>query len=188
VFSCSGSVPISKRLSEIKHSKESEHSTRIAYKLRQLSRVSIDRIQTPPSQPGMTMHKFFPLLMAAFLTTASIAIAREPVRLHTHGPVRHQTHSRVYFGLGIGTGFYPGYWYGPPYYYGAPYYAAPVYTSPPVVIQQQPPVYVEQSPPPVPGYWYYCAPSKSYYPYVNDCPEAWQRVSPLPPPPTGATQ
>lgn len=31
------------------------------------------------------------------------------------------------------------------------------------------------------GYWYYCAESRVYYPYVNQCPGGWQRVSPQPP-------
>ncbi len=130
-----------------------------------------------------------------FLGLTAIAIL--PLLANAHGPARHHSHSRVQFGIGIGTGFYPGYYAGPyPGYYpgfssgywgGSPYssfyYSAPIYTSPPVVIQQSPPVYIEKPPPQelAAGYWYYCASSKSYYPYVNDCPEPWQRVSPTPP-------
>ena len=120
--------------------------------------------------------------MRKLLYLCLVALSALPMLADAHGTWRHHAHSRVYFGVGIGTGFYPGYWYGPPYYYGAP-----VYTSPPVVIQQQPPVYIEKPPAPAPGYWYYCGSSKAYYPYVNDCPEPWQRVSPVPPPPAGAT-
>lgn len=127
--------------------------------------------------------------MRKILLLSLVALASLPLLADAHGPVRHHSHSRVYFGVGIGTGFYPGYWYGPPYAPYAPYYyGAPVYSSPPVVIQQQPPVYIEKPQPPVAGYWYYCSASKAYYPYVNDCPEPWQRVSPLPPPAAGATQ
>jgi len=28
------------------------------------------------------------------------------------------------------------------------------------------------------SYWYYCAESKTYYPYVKECPGGWQRVTP----------
>jgi hypothetical protein len=65
-------------------------------------------------------------------------------------------------------------------YYAYPYYApAPVYYAPP-------PTYVEPAPAPQ-SYWYYCAPSRAYYPYVRDCPSGWQRVVPQnsPPPPAG---
>jgi hypothetical protein len=89
-------------------------------------------------------------------------------------------------GVGVPFGWYSGYYgyYPPPYY--APYYP-PVVTAP-----YAPPTYVEQGSPqtapapqavPAPqGFWYYCADSKAYYPYVNQCPSGWQRVSPTPPP------
>lgn len=90
-------------------------------------------------------------------------------------------HARV----GVGVYFGPGFYYPPPYYYPPPVY----YPQPPVVIQQQAPVYVEQAPAgTVPqaaqqasSDWFYCPSSKTYYPYVKDCSEPWQRVSPVPP-------
>ncbi len=63
----------------------------------------------------------------------------------------------------------------------------------PVVVVSSPPVtYVEQQPAPAvsaapaaqnpaAGYWYYCAESSAYYPYVQQCASGWQRVSPTPP-------
>lgn len=47
------------------------------------------------------------------------------------------------------------------------------------------PVYVEQGAasavPAYPqGYWYYCADTQAYYPYVNECPGGWQPVAPRP--------
>ena len=95
---------------------------------------------------------------------------------HWHGSVG------VYFGAPF-LGF--------PYYnagYYAPYYSAYPYYSAPVVVQQQSPVYVEQYSQPAPsvqqsapaGYWYYCADSRAYYPYVKECATAWQRVAPQP--------
>jgi hypothetical protein len=65
-------------------------------------------------------------------------------------------------------GPYPYYW--PPYYYGPAYYAAPVYYSAPAMAEPEPPA----------AYWYYCPPLGAYYPYVHDCPEAWQPVAPTP--------
>ena len=66
-------------------------------------------------------------------------------------------------------------WWGYPY----PYYAYP----PTVVVREAPPTqYIEQSAPDASaqqqGYWYYCADSKTYYPYVKDCPGGWQKVVP----------
>ena len=86
----------------------------------------------------------------------------------------------------VGVGFYFGvplagfpYYYPPYYHYYPPYYPAPV------VVQTQPAVYLEHSPvqfapQPAQHYWYYCADSRAYYPYVKDCPGGWQRVSPQP--------
>ena len=84
-------------------------------------------------------------------------------------------HTRLSIGFGFG---YPGFGY--PYY--APYYYPPAYYPSPVVIQQ-PPVYVERqdAAPETQNYWYYCAASKTYYPYVKECPAGWQRVPATPP-------
>ena len=67
-------------------------------------------------------------------------------------------------------------WWGWP----GPYYAYP----PTVVVREAPPTqYIEQSTPDASqpqqsGYWYYCAESKTYYPYVKDCPGGWKQVVP----------
>ena len=84
-------------------------------------------------------------------------------------------HARVSVGVVVGAPFYP--WYYPPYYYYPPY--------PPVVaVPAGPTTYVEkaaaQPAPPRTSYWYYCAESKTYYPYVKECPGGWQRVAPRP--------
>ena len=72
-------------------------------------------------------------------------------------------------------------WWGPPaYYYPPEVYAvpAPVYVQPSTV-QLPAPAY----------YWYYCAQSNAYYPYVSECPGGWQQVTPTPPaPPTARPQ
>ena len=98
---------------------------------------------------------------------------------HDHGVV-----------VGFGT-----YWWGWPYSYWDPYYpyypyypfypfypyypyarSYPYYTySAPAVVE--PPVYVEQA---RPGYWYYCASAREYYPKAAKCPEPWIPVAPKP--------
>lgn len=96
---------------------------------------------------------------------------------HGEGHFEGHGHSRVFLDFGIGP------WWGPGWYYPPPAY----YYPPAVVVQPQPQVYIEQpqaavpSPAPASSYWYYCAASKRYYPYVNECPSGWQRVSPTPP-------
>lgn len=92
-----------------------------------------------------------------------------------HGHTGFHGHGGVRFGVFLGG---PLFW-GPPYYY-PPYYYPPVVAvpdSPPVYIQQD-----EQAAPADQNWWYFCRDSNAYYPYVNQCPGGWQRVSPQPPP------
>lgn len=90
---------------------------------------------------------------------------------------RH-SHSGVRYGVGVVVAprWDPWFW-GPPYPYPYPSY-------PPVIIERSPPVYIEQPQaipePAQPAYWYYCAESNNYYPYVQRCPEGWQRIEPQP--------
>lgn len=94
-----------------------------------------------------------------------------------HGRFR----SHVFVGVGVGPYWDPWYYYPPPaYYYPPPVY----YYPPPPVVYASPPVYVERARSPAPSannYWYYCAASKRYYPYVTECPGGWRRVAPTPP-------
>jgi hypothetical protein len=97
-----------------------------------------------------------------------------------HGPYYgHSAHyrSHAHFGFYFGGPlFWP--WYPAPYY--APYYP-PYYGW----YDPAPPGYV-LSPEPQQNYgWYYCPPLNAYYPYVTECPVAWQRVEPYPPPLSG---
>jgi len=84
---------------------------------------------------------------------------------HFYGP-------RVHLGFAFGGpawGWGPGYYYPPAYYY------------PPVVAAPSPPQYIERSDAAeAQDYWYYCAGSKAYYPYVKECAGGWQRVTPRP--------
>lgn len=95
---------------------------------------------------------------------------------------------RVSLSIGFGAPVYYHGWYHRPRVYW-PYYAPVVVAAPPVVVAQPPVTYVEQQPAPQApaavaqhpaGYWYYCAEQGGYYPYVQQCPGGWQRVSPVP--------
>jgi hypothetical protein len=55
------------------------------------------------------------------------------------------------------------------YFYAAPVYPYPDPYAPPTVAA------------PPTGYWYYCPSAGAYYPYVTECPEAWQPVVPQAP-------
>lgn len=94
------------------------------------------------------------------------AEARPGHRHHRH----HHGHGHGH-GLGLGLGLAivtAPLWLAPRYAY-----PAPVYYAPPA-----PTVYVEQPPPQ--SYWYYCADTQAYYPYVQNCASGWQRVLPRP--------
>ena len=112
----------------------------------------------------------FVLLLSGFLASSS-ALAWH------HGGVR--------FGLYVGVPIGAPYWYYPPYSYpySYPYYYPPTVMTAP----SSPPIYIEQggAPQSAPAqaqqsYGYYCADSKTYYPYVKECPGGWQRVLPQP--------
>lgn len=126
------------------------------------------------------MKRYAKLAAVLILLMAGAAVSESAMAQH-HGGVR--------FGVNIGIPLFgPGYYPGP--YYPYPAYAyPPAYTYPapgygypgPAVAPSAP--YAEQGYPqaaPAPaqpqGDWYYCPNSKSYYPYVNDCPGGWQRV------------
>jgi len=119
--------------------------------------------------------------MRAFKTILMLALAALVI-VFSGSALAFRGGGHVRFGVFVGAPFfYPGYY---PYYYPAPYYYPPYY--PPAVVQSAPTVYVEQAtaqPAPAPvNYWYYCAQSKAYYPYVKECAGGWQRVTPQPAP------
>jgi hypothetical protein len=128
-----------------------------------------------------TILTFVLMLFGALASGAAMA------QHHGHG---YGHSGSVRFGLYFGAPFYAPAYYPPPYYgnYPAPYYAypAPVYQ----VAPSSPPVYIEQGTAPQAGApapaqpqgdWYYCADSKTYYPYVKECSAGWQRVPAQPP-------
>jgi hypothetical protein len=130
------------------------------------------------------------VLALVFATLSAVATADRGHRhYHGHGG------GRVQFGITLGAPlFYPGptyhpYRYAHPYAYPYPY-AYPAY--PPTVIVPSPPrVYVQREDLPaaadtassaqgVPSqsspYWYYCRTSDTYYPYVRECAQPWERL------------
>ncbi|RFC32208.1 MAG: hypothetical protein DID92_2727745193 [Candidatus Nitrotoga sp. SPKER] len=102
----------------------------------------------------------------------------------------------IYLGapIGFNYGYYPYSYYGTPYY-GSPYYPPasayyPLVQSAPVTYTEQDDAsqfQVQEIPKNLPqdaqgSWWYYCADSKAYYPYVNQCPGGWLKVVPQPAP------
>jgi hypothetical protein len=131
-----------------------------------------------------------------FLLLVFGAMASGPAMAQRYGHGYGYGHGGgVRFGISLGLplfglGYYPGpYSSYPAYAYPAPAYAypGPAYAYPgPAAAPSA--AYVEQGFPqaaPAPaqpqGDWYYCADSKSYYPYVRECPGGWQRVPAQPP-------
>lgn len=100
---------------------------------------------------------------------------------------------RTNFGIWVGPGWDP-FWWGPLWYPWPSYYRDPYpyeYYQPPAATVP-PPVY---TPPEGSGaqeeaaYWYHCREPEGYYPYVQECPSGWTKVTPTPdstPPPPAA--
>lgn len=116
----------------------------------------------------MKPSPFLALPAAAIFSLSVGLLASAPAA--AHGSHRHAP--RVHFGFVFGAPVYP--FPQPRYYYPAP-----------IMGPSSPPVYIEQgqpSPADSASYWYFCAESDAYYPYVKHCPGGWQRVTPQPPP------
>lgn len=94
---------------------------------------------------------------------------------HGHGNWHHGGHAN--FGFYFGAPLDWGPWGYPPYSPYSPYYSYPPQT---IIVPVSPPVYVQKSDAGAAHWWYYCADSKAYYPYVKQCPGGWQRVAPQP--------
>lgn len=125
-------------------------------------------------------------LLAAFAALLSLFAVSVPA----------EAHGRVRGGLFLNFGVpWPGYW-APRFYYppAYSYYYDDYYVPPAVVVQRRdPPQYIERSdiegtPPasqvqPEQNWWYWCAASQKYFPYVKECEGGFQRVPPQPLPP-----
>lgn len=126
------------------------------------------------------------LLLALFAADAALARGGHGGRSHGghfhhrpqfkhHGHLfHHKPHFRRHGGLGV--------FIGAPIVLGSGWY----YNYPPVFTPYPAPTYIErpdEAAVPPEHWWYYCAESQRYYPYVKECPGGWQRVAPQPPPP-----
>ncbi|RPI37872.1 MAG: hypothetical protein EHM54_02055 [Nitrospiraceae bacterium] len=111
---------------------------------------------------------------------------------HRGGYYRGGHHySDSHFGVVIGGPYWGwGYpWYYPSYYpYSYPYYNPyyyPYYYPPAVSVPSTPPTYIERTRPESSSkpfdLWFYCPDSKTYYPYVKECPGGWETVPAKPP-------
>jgi hypothetical protein len=92
-----------------------------------------------------------------------------------HGSGGHHHHG-VFAGAFFGNAYF---W---PWTYAGPYatvlYDVPIWMPPSTVD----PTYSAQPSTAATGYfWYYCADSQTYYPYVQQCASGWQKVVPQPP-------
>jgi hypothetical protein len=129
---------------------------------------------------GVTMNRMKVVLTSA-LVLFGAALSAPALAWHGGGGWHGGGH--VHVGVGVVVGgpvWWGGPWYYPPYYG----YGYPPYYYPPTVVSA-PAQYVEQGGaeaggPAQQGYWYYCTDSKTYYPYVKECPGGWQRVAPRP--------
>jgi hypothetical protein len=80
--------------------------------------------------------------------------------------------------LSLGFVFGGPLWYpGPVFSYPYPY---PYEYAPAIVVPPAPRVYIERddriAQESAPGYWYYCRDLNTYYPYVKECAQPWERV------------
>ncbi|HZA96005.1 MAG TPA: hypothetical protein VE421_07685 [Burkholderiaceae bacterium] len=127
------------------------------------------------------------LVATAAVVAGLFAVAESASARGRHG--HHHGGAHFSFGFWGGPFWGPGYW--------GPGYWGPGYWSPPAVVYApapEPRVWVErdqgsttQAPPVAsngdrnaPQWWYWCASSQGYYPYVSNCAEGWQRVAPQP--------
>lgn len=133
-------------------------------------------------------------LLSQFLSIFLVALsASEPAS--AHGGWGGGGRVGIYLGAPIGFSFgyspFPYYrapYYGPSFYAPAPVYYSPVQQPAQIIYSErrveQPinsqPSSINTAKNVQDSWWYYCAASKAYYPYVSKCSEGWLRVAPQP--------
>lgn len=136
-----------------------------------------------------------PILLGLVLPPAALAHDRHDrhdrfphIRWHDYGHWRHGHWHHDWHDGQLGWWWVVGstwYLYPTPLQPYTDDYVPPVVVqnpSPVVVVPQQPAAAAPPSAPaPTEQYWYYCKPSKTYYPYVRTCPSGWTRVPVTPP-------
>ena len=151
---------------------------------------------------GTKKSAFAIYLLAVVAALSSNVASADP--WHGRGEM-HRFHERdihVWRGGGWYHGAYlgrMGWWWvvgGMYYYYQAPIYPYQVPYTPPVIVPgpvvsapPAAPAPMPSMPPPpaptiqaqnLPSVWYYCEGSKTYYPYVSECPGGWKTVPATP--------
>jgi hypothetical protein len=120
---------------------------------------------------------------AALLAGVALCMAAISSSAYSHG-FRH--HPRASVGIHFGVPMFPRHYYYPRYYYPPAVVVAPapMYVPPPVFIERDAPLEGSHAAPAADSgaYWYYCRDSQAYFPYVQQCPSAWDRVLPHAPP------
>jgi hypothetical protein len=151
--------------------------------------ITVDVLEVAVKRKGLIS---FVLLLAGTFTVAATAYADHHGGYYHGGSYYHHDHDdHNSYGVVIGVPFgFPGYYggYGYPYPFGSfyPYYPLyPAYPAGIVAVPSGPITYIQRDSQPgsadqsAPS-WYYCPDSKTYYPYVKECPGGWQRVAPHP--------
>ncbi|MPZ46621.1 MAG: hypothetical protein GEV05_25200 [Betaproteobacteria bacterium] len=125
----------------------------------------------------MRSLRLFAVGLAALAILLTSAAAWSDGGRRGHHRHHHHSHgSRLQLGFVFGGPlWYPGPVF--PYSYSYPY---PYGYAPAIVVPPAPRVYIERdervAQESAPGYWYYCRESNTYYPYVKECGQPWQRV------------
>ncbi|MDH3319437.1 MAG: hypothetical protein OEO84_07070 [Betaproteobacteria bacterium] len=110
------------------------------------------------------MQRILVLFLAACFGALAMAGTADARGGHGHG--------RVHLGVVIGGPLWWGY---SPWRYYPPYERVIVERPNPTVYVEKDAVGDERD---ADQYWYFCADSKTYYPYVKQCASPWQRVVP----------
>lgn len=151
-----------------------------------------------PLMSGTRSLSRMPKLAAATCMLGVAMLASAPVAAqHRHG---HGGHGGARIGIHIGAPLFFPFpavpFHSPPVYYYAPPPVVRVIPAPPIVYIErddlQPPVaqsWIPPENPPQPAQpaplppvadWFFCADTKTYYPYVRECASPWQRVPSVP--------
>lgn len=127
---------------------------------------------TTPSRLPLRRLALATVLLAAGLVLAPAQAQWRPIHPYHGGPT-------VIVNGGWGWWdpwplWYAGYYGYGPYFVGPPYYAERATPITPAEAG------LDRIPPP-PVNWYYCEPTRTYYPYVQTCSTAWKVVPATPP-------
>ena len=137
---------------------------------------------TSPKNRHVSMKNITVALLTATLIGGSMLATSADARGGGHRYHGHNYH-RSHVGIFVGAPLFFAPFYYPRYYYYPPAVAVPGVASAPVYIEQPAGEFASPSVTDSGAYWYYCRDSQTYYPYVQQCASAWERVVPNSAPP-----